>query len=156
MTDLIGDANKMVRLTGRLVEGNWTEEKPTVPGWYWLRQKRRLSVVRVLFYDSPRDLRRGLVFRIGRLSGASLNRVRGEWSGPIPQPSDAPAHYYKAEDVEAFLDGIVKVIVGKRLGYESSRIGCVGNGENPECWDMRIEACNSILSALAALRKEQG
>lgn len=50
----------------------------------------------------------------------------------------------------------VRMVRAYRRGYQSSRIGCVKNGENPECWDMRIEACNSILATLTRYAEGKG
>lgn len=94
----------LTKLTGHLVEAmTWTDKKPTVPGWYWWRFNpiRRAHVMEI----SRQHVANDDVFTVGT-AVLFLDEVPGEWSGPIPLPTDAPAQaYYKAEEVEAWLQG---------------------------------------------------
>lgn len=68
----------------------WSNERPTVPGWFWWRDKAFVLSGR----EKPMEV-----------TAEDLTVPWGdtcEWSGPIPIPTDAPAQgYYKAEEVEA-------------------------------------------------------
>jgi hypothetical protein len=53
---------------------NWTNDKPTVPGWYrWRNQFGEISVVEV-----QRRLVPGL-----RVNGHPLELLLGQWEGPL-------------------------------------------------------------------------
>ena len=79
---------------------NWTTEKPTQPGWYWLRNLIGLEIVKVW------DTRRGL--RVGFLNG---NRcflkmdIAGEWAGPLEPPPSSSCSSKDSEDPKDDEDG---------------------------------------------------
>lgn len=78
----------LTKHTGHLVEGlEWTEEKPTAPGWYWY-QLAYQEIVEVFEVVASRHSMR---VRFGDGSVRSIASCSGEWSGPIPPPTDAPA-----------------------------------------------------------------
>ena len=56
----------------------WSKEGPTVPGWYWYRNKHVTWIVEVKFED-------------GELCmdwGQPVHQVYGDWSGPIEAPNE--------------------------------------------------------------------
>jgi hypothetical protein len=70
----------------------WTHEKPTVPGWYWIRTHAAYEIVRVVERDAGH---RGLCALLVPIEpGAEgetidLQAMDVEWHGPvgIPAPS---------------------------------------------------------------------
>lgn len=73
-------------LTARPAPLAWTRKKPTVPGWYSWRIGRgyRRWIYEIESYDS-----KGLMvaFTINSPSPVPIFD-HGEWSGPIPEPSE--------------------------------------------------------------------
>lgn len=88
--------NNLTKLTGHLVEAReWTDKKPTVPGYWWNRKHGMMTV----WINIGGALQARAV---ASFYWRQLEEVDGEWSGPIAAPTDAPAQdYYKAEEVEA-------------------------------------------------------
>ncbi len=64
-------------------QGQWTDQRPTVPGWYWWRiAPGHYSIIER--YDKSAD---GLV-----MYGKDMHKhqlVNGEWCGPIEPPREA-------------------------------------------------------------------
>lgn len=65
----------------------WTSEKPTKPGFYWLTEnhlggRRQTTIVEIAMIG---DL------TVKWVNGArdTVDRVSGQWSGPIPEPEEA-------------------------------------------------------------------
>ena len=60
---------------------NWTNKRPTAPGWYWYRkgeqeEKRLLKLGIVAFSDDMKA-----IWPSGR--SESIIKMSGEWSGPM-------------------------------------------------------------------------
>lgn len=61
----------------------WTRDRPTVPGWYWMRTQSGAfeEIVEVfrrrgdLYVSEPDDL-------------YPLSGYAGEWAGPLPHPEE--------------------------------------------------------------------
>ena len=64
----------------------WTNEKPTVAGWYWYRDEYGARVI--LTIQGPR----GLIANDSGSSGhfLSLDYFPAQFAGPIPKPEEAP------------------------------------------------------------------
>ena len=52
----------------------WTKEPPTVPGWYWWREKDRPEGKAIIIYTNDMDL--------------MYCADSEEWAGPIPMPEE--------------------------------------------------------------------
>jgi hypothetical protein len=52
----------------------WTTDKPTVPGWYWLRPKNKPA----------------RIVRVTTKTIASMYGIGGEWAGPLAGPLSPP------------------------------------------------------------------
>ncbi|HJT19881.1 MAG TPA: hypothetical protein VJ746_05400 [Nitrospira sp.] len=75
---------------------SWTSEKPTQPGWYWVRNLRvpllrgkyreveRFGVVEVLRDQTGSEL---YVSVTGSDWMSEIVKVEGEWAGPLEPPS---------------------------------------------------------------------
>ena len=63
----------------------WTDTPPTVPGWYWWRDKYR-SVQTMLRVET--DSYGTLIAAPPNCSWEPVGTIIGQWSGPIPQPED--------------------------------------------------------------------
>ena len=62
----------------------WTQDTPTVPGWYWHRSPSGVIWVEEL------ALRGGQLVVVDQNGRAhALETCSGEWAGPIPQPEEA-------------------------------------------------------------------
>mgnify|MGYP001619479552 CR=1 FL=1 len=64
----------------------WTDEKPTVPGWYWWRRKstsQRKKIIHVLAKG-----RKPYLFYVYGLRYSSYRVFTGQWAGPIPAPEE--------------------------------------------------------------------
>lgn len=61
----------------------WTSEKPTVPGWYWWKDK---DGKQAKFNVGPGDLGLWLWYRDG--FGWVPIPSYGEWSGPLKPPKE--------------------------------------------------------------------
>ena len=61
---------------------NWTNEKPTKPGFYWHRKNGFYNIINVFFVDNKDfwALNNGRFFKLTNLSG--------EFAGPIPKPGE--------------------------------------------------------------------
>lgn len=59
----------------------WTDAKPTVPGWYWIRSKRGEEFIAEVVANRRRG---GLV--VYNDAGDRLLEVFGQFAGPIPPP----------------------------------------------------------------------
>ncbi len=57
----------------------WTSDKPTVPGWYWWRQKPG-GVLAIVEFASG--------VRYPLYGGRYFKPQGGEWSGPLTPPDD--------------------------------------------------------------------
>jgi hypothetical protein len=71
----------------------WTNEKPTVEGWYFYRGTtgphtvNHTLVVRVSFGDGVR-VRKDVALVYEGEERYSIDRMPGEWAGPIPEPEE--------------------------------------------------------------------
>lgn len=72
----------------------YTRERPTVPGWYWVRgaetHYRSELIARVFVYMSPNDRRRELwadVSKVGERPLCAAFFPDCEWAGPILEPT---------------------------------------------------------------------
>lgn len=80
---------------------NWTNEKPTKPGWYWWREDN--AVVWLIYIYSAADGRMGCdCYRPKR---ARLRRpigkyLTGQFAGPIPEPTE-PSIFAEVEKLSA-------------------------------------------------------
>jgi hypothetical protein len=54
----------------------WTNEKPTVPGWYWYRELEGEPEILSIYKDDGQLL----------ISGIGLLEFPGEWAGPLERP----------------------------------------------------------------------
>lgn len=65
---------------------NWTKDKPTEPGWYWVRTSspKREPFVAEIAHEAPH----GLFLRSGSGYGWVQWLPTHEWAGPIPPPSE--------------------------------------------------------------------
>lgn len=61
----------------------WTRERPTVPGWYWYRDRSIVPRVVSLTQDGYGLVAYGIEEYCNR-----LYEVRGEWAGPLPHPEE--------------------------------------------------------------------
>jgi hypothetical protein len=69
----------------------WTRERPTAPGWYWIRcpmgpterGEWRTELVEVRAY--PGEL---VVFVSTWITGRPLGEFAGEWAGPLLPPGE--------------------------------------------------------------------
>jgi hypothetical protein len=67
----------------------WTNEKPTVEGWYWYRDKPGASerVVELYHWQGGPKL---FYREIGRILGMPIfHDEAGQFAGPIPKPEEA-------------------------------------------------------------------
>ena len=64
----------------------WTDKKPTKPGWYWARWQNHIEITYV--YDYKGELACQWVGNNGAYFLESEREVE-EWAGPIPEPEDA-------------------------------------------------------------------
>lgn len=61
----------------------WTTEKPTQSGWYWLREPALPLMGVIVQVDVEADT----VYSSGTHDGASLDQMLGgEWFGPLEMP----------------------------------------------------------------------
>ena len=60
---------------------NWTNEKPTKPGWYWYRERCDFTPWCAYFYF----LKGEITIRDSEKDGIS---TMGQFAGPIPEPSE--------------------------------------------------------------------
>ena len=68
---------------------NWTNEKPTVPGWYWWRQlavDHPGVIVSVSFINGGMHL--SFVAEYGTYVYSEIGREESQFAGPIPEPTD--------------------------------------------------------------------
>lgn len=63
---------------------NWSSKKPTIPGWYWYRNKR--GEPKCVEFVMIKHL--GILFNDLRLP-RDLDSWPGEYAGPIPMPSES-------------------------------------------------------------------
>lgn len=67
----------------------WTDEKPTVPGWYWQRfgtsKNDPISIRHVFISD---ELYPGTPCFLMYMKICPVDIVQGQWAGPIPEPED--------------------------------------------------------------------
>lgn len=70
----------------------YTTEKPSAPGYYWLRHEGNEDIVEV--WNDPGFPSQEVTFfthRCGSGESAELGSLTGgEWSGPIPSPEPQP------------------------------------------------------------------
>ena len=98
--DSIGDrmtpcmeAAKRYRTIAATLPPPYSQQPPTVEGWYWFREKYHVgnmcggNVVRV---KRPKPDWPLLVYGAGG-NGVRMTEFKGEWSGPIPQPPKGQA-----------------------------------------------------------------
>ena len=76
----------------------WTKKKPTEPGHYWLKEKRRLTVNEtkviccIVLVDKEEEQWQGqtffelFVYWHGNECDANLSEVEGRWYGPLKTP----------------------------------------------------------------------
>lgn len=68
----------------------WTTEKPTKPGWYWLKSNYAHSessdVEVVWVFKNPGAKDCGVMSTNGWCVAAG--KIAGEWAGPIPEPTE--------------------------------------------------------------------
>lgn len=62
----------------------WTDEPPTMPGWYWFRWKELVQIVQLKWdIDEPTQL---LMWKIGRDYAYPVKDYQGQWAGPLILP----------------------------------------------------------------------
>lgn len=66
----------------------WTHEKPTVPGWYWMKlNKQRLASVVAVEHDAATPDAGMRVWAVNDLDDQWVDDFVGaKWAGPIPEP----------------------------------------------------------------------
>ena len=77
----------------------WTTEKPQAPGRYWWRAAGFYVGDRIvqIIQSSPEHKRVGITYDLyvsgdeAFLKGIPLSDIPGQWAGPIPLPTEAPA-----------------------------------------------------------------
>lgn len=73
----------------------WTTDKPTQPGWYWIKDGSAARIVE-LEIGTFDGVYVAWVWQVGSRAQIPLERFNcGEWAGPIPEPEEA------ADDEEA-------------------------------------------------------
>jgi hypothetical protein len=68
----------------------WTREKPTVPGWYWIRTNASYEIVRVIVSDAGHPGMSALLVPIepgGQGETLDLKEMDVEWHGPMSIPA---------------------------------------------------------------------
>lgn len=61
----------------------WTKDKPTAPGFYWMRNEQAVSVVEV--WKGPRG-ELVVLYPGDEVEKGFLEIPDAEWAGPIPEP----------------------------------------------------------------------
>jgi hypothetical protein len=78
-------------MTSRPQLKEWTSEKPTVTGWYWIRMKRTHEIVRVVVEENARQsTTRALLVPLepgGEGETMDVDQMDVEWYGPLDIPS---------------------------------------------------------------------
>lgn len=67
----------------------WTNEQPTVPGWYWWREttNHEPAVLKVYkFWVMPPH---GGKYVLATTSQHLVEYMNGQWAGPIEEPKEA-------------------------------------------------------------------
>lgn len=64
----------------------WTNDKPTSPGWYWLRASKRGWRDCIMWVDEQDG---ELYIDVGDCDSEPIIEIDGQWSGPIALPEDA-------------------------------------------------------------------
>lgn len=59
----------------------WTNEYPTVPGWYWFREYGRARVTHVFYHG-------GVLCQSGNYSILLNKPGQHDWAGPIEKPEE--------------------------------------------------------------------
>jgi hypothetical protein len=66
---------------------NWTQEKPTQPGWYWVYHRGALEALRVGIENNP-IFRDQLIARSTSGGAAPISATPNYWwMGPLPVPA---------------------------------------------------------------------
>ncbi len=63
----------------------WSAEKPTVPGWYWWRNKTPNGGYITDMLEVGEQL---TVYNDQTHKSHSVDEFQGEWAGPIPEPGE--------------------------------------------------------------------
>lgn len=61
----------------------WTRERPTVPGWWWVRSRYGKRVTQTIMCVKAWEDGRLYIY-----AGKPVERHDAEWAGPIPQPEE--------------------------------------------------------------------
>jgi hypothetical protein len=72
----------------------WTPEKPTIPGWYWIRTSASYEIVRVVKVDVDNPDMCALLVPIepgGQGETVDLKDMDVEWHGPVGIPVTSSA-----------------------------------------------------------------
>ncbi len=65
----------------------WTKEKPSGQGWYWWKRDPYVTASIEHIYVGRTD---GALFMyLPRGAGVAVDRLPGEWAGPIQEPEEA-------------------------------------------------------------------
>lgn len=69
----------------------WTTTRPTQPGWYWWRRYKGKRSYEVEVRNGRGVLRGNQFLEVwwnGEMVAKFDQPVRGEWAGPIPEPTE--------------------------------------------------------------------
>jgi len=63
----------------------WTTEKPTMPGWYWCRDK--VSIWLVLVVNDGGELLARWVYGYDGNGSRYISQMNCDWAGPLEPPT---------------------------------------------------------------------
>ena len=63
----------------------WTTDKPTVPGWYWLRAPKHGWGDCILWVEDHGD---GFCIDVGSGDIETVDEIDGQWVGPLDPPKE--------------------------------------------------------------------